>query len=414
MKYVKTKKIKLKRELGLGLLIFYGLGNIVGAGIYVLIGKVVGEAGSNAPLSFIIAAAVAALTAFSYAELSSRYPVASGASGYLKTAFGHKSIPIIVGLGMVLAGATSSATLINGMVGYIHEVINLNQDLLKVIVILALVGTIFAGMKQSALIASLFTVIELGGLIFIIILGYMKSGPAVNLEVFNPSGWNLNLVAPTISATFLAVYAYLGFEDIVNMAEDVKHPRRNLPLSMIVSLVVATILYILVLGVAMGNVSSEKLSSSAAPLRLVFQSVSSTNPLFLTIVGIIAAGNGIIVNAVMGSRVLYGLSEKKMMPKLFLKLSSRSVPIATTAIMIALLSVLTMAVPLVRLAKFTSLLVLLVFILVNLSLLKIKWDNRGKHNPEHVFIINKLIPIGGLLSSFILFCFEIAKTFNLA
>ncbi len=406
-----TKNQKLKRELGLGLLTFYGLGNIVGAGIYVLIGKVVGESGSNAPFSFILASIVAGLTAFSYAELSSRYPVAAGASNYIQRAFKLKIVPLVVGLGLVLAGATSSATLINGMVGYIGELIKLNPELLIIAVIMLLAAILFAGIKDSAIIASVLTVIELGGLVAIIVFGYLKSGTAANLTAFNPQNWDLSLsaasISATISGTFLAIYAYFGFEDMVDVAEEVKNPRRNLPIGLLISLVTATLLYLLVLGVAMGNVSTDQLSNSSAPLKSVFSAVTKLNPNIIVVAGIIAAGNGIIVNAVMGSRILFGLAERKMLPSALLKLSKKSVPKTATIITLLLITLLASFFPLVTLAKFTSLLVLSVFVLVNASLIKLKFSKVA--STEKSFRVPVLVPTAGFLSSASLLGFEVVK-----
>jgi APA family basic amino acid/polyamine antiporter len=407
MKQPKTKNTKLKRELGLGLLTFYGLGNIVGAGIYVLIGKVVGESGSNAPLSFIVAGVIAALTAFSYAELSSRYPVAEGASNYIYQAFKIKFIPVLIGMGMVLAGSTSSAALINGMVGYISEIVKLNSNLTIIVIIAGLALILYSGIKQSAVIASILTLIEVTGLIAIIIFGYLKSGIAPNIEAFNPAAWDLSLVSITISGSFLAIYAYFGFEDMVDVVEEVKNPRKTMPRALIISLVGATVLYLLVLGVAMGNVATDQLISSNAPLKTVFSAVTKLNPNIIVVAGIIAAGNGIIVNAVMGSRILYGLSERRMLPRGFTKLSSRAVPTLATFIVLSLITILAIFFPLVTLAKFTSLIVLGVFVLVNASLLKLKMGKSKIIKNE--YRVNAIIPAMGFLSSLSLLMFEVLK-----
>lgn len=410
MAKTKTKNTKLKRALGFKLLTFYGLGNIVGAGIYVLIGKVVGEAGSDAPLSFILASVVAGLTAFSYAELSSRYPVAAGASTYVSKAFNLKIIPILMGVGLILAGSTSSATLINGMVGYLGEIIKLNPTILSLGVIVLLGTILFGGIKESAVIASILTFIEVGGLALIIILGYSHSGFSNNLQAFNPSGWSLSLsVLPmVVSGTFLAIYAYFGFEDMVDVAEEVKNPRRNIPLSLILALIVATIFYLLILGVAMGNASPDQLISSDAPLKTVFSSVTSLNPAIIVVAGAIAAGNGMIVNAVMGSRIFYGLSERGMMPKAFLKLSTKRVPIYGTVFVLLLITGLALFVNLVSLAKATSMIVLTIFVLVNLSLIKLKLSKNVNSSLDY-FKVNIAIPILGFISSGGLLISEIFK-----
>lgn len=408
---IKTR-LKLKRELGLIILTLYGLGNIVGAGIYVLIGKVVGEAGTNAPLSFIIAAIIAGLTALSYAELSSRYPITAGASNYINEAFNFKPVTLIVGFGLILAGSTSSATLINGMVGYISEILSLNHNILIISVLLILGAILFSGIKNSSLVATTLTAIEVSGLLMIIIMGYIGSGPAANLQSFNPMNWGFSVGSIPIifSAAFLSIYAYFGFEDMVDVVEEVKKPKVNMPRALLLSLLLATLLYLMVLGVAMGNVPILELAKSDAPLKMVFTSVTTINPGLIVIIGIIAIGNGIIVNAVMGSRIFYGLSEVGMLPKIFLKLNKKSVPLYSTFIVLIFIAILAIFVPLVPLAKLTSVILLIIFNLVNLSLIKIKLGDKRRNQPDaDHFKTNVLVPILGFASTSSLLGFELFK-----
>ncbi|MFT5172782.1 MAG: APA family basic amino acid/polyamine antiporter, partial [Gammaproteobacteria bacterium] len=157
----------LKRQLGLALLVLYGLGNILGAGIYVLVGEVSAAAGYHAPLAFVVAAIVAALTAFSYGELAARYPVSAGVAIYMHKAFANKPLSITVGLLTAMAGLASTATLARGFVGYARIVLPVADSLLVTALVLAL-GLIAAwGIRQSVRIAAALTLVEVGGLLLV-------------------------------------------------------------------------------------------------------------------------------------------------------------------------------------------------------------------------------------------------------
>src|SRR3989344_4681938 len=264
-----SRNAKLKRSLGLPLVALYGLGNILGAGIYVLVGKVAGCAGTSTTLAFIIAMITAAFTAFSYMELSGRYPVSASVSVYLHKAFGKRWLSVLIGLAMVAGGIASAAALSQGFAGYLNSFIEIPIAVASVglIVVLGLIA--IKGIGESAKTAALFTVVEVLGLILIIWFGRSAFGAAdaSSLLTIDPAVG----VGGLIAGSFLAFYAFIGFEDMVNVAEEAKNPRRTMPLAILIALVVSTLLYLLVIVVATTLVTPSELADSSAPLTLVFE-----------------------------------------------------------------------------------------------------------------------------------------------
>lgn len=386
---------KLKRSLSLTLLTLYGLGNILGAGIYVLVGKVAGEAGIHAPLSFLIAMVVAGLTAFSYMELSSRFPQSAGSSLYVHKAFGVKAMSLGVGLSMVLGGITSAAALSHGFAGYLNTLISV-PPLLASCSLLIFLGIVAAkGINDSAKLASIFTLVEIAGLLLIIGFGASKLGsisPSEVLAVHPSIG-----LSGVLFGTFLAFYAFIGFEDMVNVAEEVRNPQRIMPIAILLSLISATVLYMLVILVSVAAVAPAELAGSSAPLSLVIDRVSSLSPKTISIIGLAAALNGVIVQIIMGSRMLYGMSKQGwVLPKLSAIDPISKTPVLATVVVVVLMLFSTLLLPLVSLAQLTSFLVLIIFTLVNVSLIVIK---RKHPQPVSVRRVPLLVPLLGALSS---------------
>lgn len=396
-------KSKLKRSLGLPLVTLYGLGNILGAGIYILIGKVAGEAGYSMVLSFLIAMVVSGLTAFSYMELSGRFPASASVSVYLHKAFGRRWLSVSVGLAMVAAGITSAATLAKGFAGYAGTVINAPELLLSVGLLIAIGLLAIKGIGESALVAGLFTFVEIIGLGMVIFAG------RASLVAFDAS--KLVQIDPVVGfagvmgGAFLAFYAFIGFEDMVNVAEETKNPQRTMPLAILISLIASTILYLLVAVVAIAAVPPAELAASKAPLLLVYTREAGNAAFFLTIIGITAAVNGVIVQVIMGSRILFGLSKQGWIDtRLAAVNKDTKTPLVATVLVVALMIIACVALPLVSLARLTSLIVLGIFALVNISLVVIK---RRHPNHKGLITVPVLIPYLGFTSCIIIILFEL-------
>ncbi|MEJ0073325.1 MAG: amino acid permease [Candidatus Saccharibacteria bacterium] len=225
LEYKHEQNTKLKRSLGLPLVVLYGLGNILGAGIYVLVGKVAGFAGTSTTLAFLIALAIAAFTGFSYMELAGRYPVSASVSVYLYKAFGKRWLSVFVGLAMVAGGIASAAALAQGFAGYLHSFIAI-PTIVGSIGLLVVLGVIaIRGVSASAKTAALFTIIEVFGLLLVIWFGkhsfsHIDAGSVFTID---PSVG----LSGVVSGAFLAFYAFNGFEDMVNVSEETKKSEKN-------------------------------------------------------------------------------------------------------------------------------------------------------------------------------------------
>ena len=394
----------LKRSLGLGLISLYGLGNILGAGIYVLVGKVVGTAGVHAPLAFVIAAIVAALSAFTYGELAARYPVSAGEAVYVDAAFGVAALSLTVGLLIALAGMVSAATLVRGFVGYLHVFIQAPGFLTIVLLVLSLAAVAAWGIGESARVAAVFTLIEIGGLLLIVYVARESFGAL-------PGQASTILIPPSAAAwqgtmlgAFLAFYAFIGFEDMVNVAEEVEHPERNLPLGILIALVISTALYFVVVLVAQLSVRAEALARSDAPLALVYATMTGGSPVVISAIGLFAVVNGALIQLIMATRVLYGMGARRWLPLYFSKVNPVTrTPLAATVVVSLIILVLALWVPLVRLAGATSALILVIFVMVSLALIRLKLR---QPDPPGIKTIPMWVPTVGALSSALLLAFQ--------
>jgi len=386
----------LRRSLSLPLLVLYGLGVTIGAGIYVLLGATVERAGMHAPMAFVVAAVVMVFTASSFAELSARLPVSAGEAAYVRAGFGSSALSTLVGFMVIGSGVVSAAAISVGSVGYIREFIDVGSTVLIVIVI-AIVGIIAAwGVVESVLFAGLFTLVEAGALIVVVGLGFadhpdlLGAVPDTVPEVSDGNAW-----LAVSGAGLLAFFAFIGFEDIVNLAEETRDPERNLPRAIFLTLGIATALYFLVALVAVTTVPLDELAQSRAPLTYIFEHLTGLSPAAITLIAIVATLNGVIIQIVMASRVLYGLSRQGSIPAVFSSVNAVTrTPLVATGTVIGVILFLALAFPLELLAEWTSRIVLTVFTLANASLFLIKW--RGDPPGSHM-TVGMWVPACGVL-----------------
>jgi APA family basic amino acid/polyamine antiporter len=364
----------LRRRLSL--LVLYGTGITIGAGIYVLIGAVAGHAGKYAPWSFLLAAMVMALTVASYAELSTRFPVTTGEAAYVKAAFQSQVLSTLTGLLTISVGVVASSAVTLGSAGYIEQFVDVPQSLIVVIVVVLLGAVAAWGILESVLLASVFTLIEVGGLLAIIVAAVHVNLPIMAWLVQPPP-----LQADTLSgiafASLLAFFAFIGFEDLANVVEEAKVPHRDIPRAMALTLLISTILYVAVAAIAVSAVSAERLSLSAAPLSMVFREVAGVSPVTISIIAIVATLNTILAQMTMAARVVYGMARQGDLPGIAGRVHPKTAtPLVATALIVVLVIALALTVPLVRLAESTSLATLMVFALVNLALLQLRHSAR--------------------------------------
>lgn len=394
---IQERESALKRTISLPLLVLYGLGNIIGAGIYVLIGKVAGVAGYLAPVAFLVASLVAAFTALTYSELSARYPLSAGEAIYLQEGFQRTSLSITAGLLIAFGGIVSAAAITKGLVGYLQALIPLSGVLVIPLLLCALCVIAIWGITESLLVAALFTIIEIAGLLFIV---WVAHDAIYQLPVrlpdmipsLQPGAW-----AAILAGGFLAFYAFIGFEDMVNVAEEVKNPTRNLPVAILTALILSTMLYAAVSLISVLAVSPTQLADSDAPLALIYREVTGREPLLISIVSLFAVVNGALIQIIMVSRILYGMSRKRWLPRFLCEIDPRThTPVKSTILVAILVLTFALFVPLVTLASLTSLVLLVLFTLLNLALLLIK--QRDPH-PAGIAVVPRCVPVFGFLTS---------------
>lgn len=393
----------LKRSLSLTLVTFYGIGTILGAGIYVLVGKVAGFAGMFTPFAFLLASLLAALSAFSYAELSARFPKSAGEAVYVQEGLGWRKLSILVGVTIVFAGIISTATLVHGFVGYFQ--VFLDVPAIGVIIGLTLLmGLVVAwGINESVIIASLMTLLEIVGLLLIIWVAQdsFNELPARWTEMVPPL--ELAVWGGIVAGSFIAFYAFIGFEDIVNVAEEVRNPHRNLPRAIIIALVVTSAFYFIIAVVSILALPPAELARTDAPLAELYRSVTGRQPVAITIISLVSVLNGALIQIIMASRVLYGMSRQGWLPPRLGRVNARTrTPLLATGIVTALVLLFALWLPLVSLAKLTSYVILIVFSLINLSLWLIK---TRAPQPEDIRTVPLWVPIAGFFfsSSFVIY-----------
>lgn len=399
----RTTGTPLKRSLSLPLITLYGLGNILGAGIYVLIGKVAAHAGMFVPVSFLIASLLACLTAFTYAEMSARYPYSAGEAVYLHMGFALKWLSMLVGLLIVLAGIVSAATIARGFTGYLQVFVTVPTPVTIVVLLMVLGGLAIWGISESVKTAAVITIAEAFGLL--LILWVAHPGPeqwATQAATLIPPADGV-VWQGILLGGFLAFYAFIGFEDMVNVAEEVRNPLKNLPRAILLALGISVLLYMLVSVVAVTAVSPDQLANSDAPLAFIYSNATGKDPALISLIGIFAIVNGALIQIIMAARVLYGLSNRRWLPRFFGNVNPvTQTPINATVVVSLLVMVMALWLPIETLAGFTSLFILTVFALVNGALWRIK---SRETEPPAVFNTQMWVPVAGCLfsSAFVLF-----------
>ncbi|MFB6419111.1 MULTISPECIES: APC family permease [Bradyrhizobium] len=390
---------RLIRSLTLTHAVLYGLGVTIGAGIYVLVGAAAARSGMHAPLAFLAAAVVMGVTAGTFAELGTRLPVAASEAAYVQAAFHRKWLGGATGLLVVAAATISGATITVGSAGYIGVFLPLPASWIIAGVVVAMGAIACLSAVQSISFAGLMTVVEIGGLVLIVGAGLFQGDTLVSRlpELWVPI--NDKVAWTGIAQTsLLAVFAFIGFEHLVNISEEMKNPSRTLPRALLITLGVTALLYMTVVWVAVVAVPPAELAHSSAPLALVFQRLTGLPLSVLSAVAIVATVNGIIVHMLMIGRVLYGLADQGNLPALLARVSTRSgAPVVATLFGVGAILILALGVPLTGLAEWTSRLTLGTFVLVNLALVRIK--TRESKPPAGVFLVPIWVPVAGLCTS---------------
>lgn len=387
----------LRRSLTLWQVVLYGLGTTVGAGIYLLIGEVARTTGMAAPAAFLLSSLLAGISALSFGELVARFPQSAGEAAYVREGFDSKDYARIVGLLVATAGSVSAAVMTRGFVGYLATFAAPPEIVCIALFVAAMVGIAVWGVGESVTLAGVFTLIEVAGLVVVIYaarshFGEIPAHAGELLAMSDPAIW------PSVAvAALLAFYAFLGFEDMVNVAEEVRDAPRVLPLGIVITLVVTTVLYLLLASICVLAVAPAELAESGAPLALVYERTSGGSPAVIGAVGVLAVVNGALIQLIMASRVLYGLASRGQLPGMLARVHARTqTPHVATLMVGAVVFTLAAGFPLAPLAEGTSVVTLLVFASVNLAL----WRLKGKSDcPRAVFEVPRFVPLVGVVTT---------------
>jgi APA family basic amino acid/polyamine antiporter len=405
------KNPKLKRRVSLFALTVYGVGNVLGAGIYSLIGEVVGITGNLSWLAFIIASITGALTGLSYAELSTMYPRSAAEFVYTEEAFKKRILSFILGWIIIFSGILSAATVALAFGGYLSGLIGIPSIYLNIIfavlLVIILSGVNLIGIKTSTRTNIIFTLIEASGLILIIIIGIPSFGTVDYFAL--PAASTFTAVFSSVALIF---FAYIGFEDIANIAEEVKEPHRNLPKAIIYSIIITTVVYCLTAISIVSILDYSIIAGSEAPLNEVASAVlGPIGGVVMSSIALFATANTVLIMLIVTSRMMYGMARDKALPNSLGKISSKF----RTPIIAVILTTCFTIVPIIfgdisLVAHATVFGVLINFVLVNLSLIALR---KKKPNIERPFKLKpsiKWVPIIALLGSII--CFALLFTFD--
>lgn len=401
---------KLAKSLTLTHAVLYGLGVTIGAGIYVLVGVAAGRSGMHAPLAFIGAAVVMAFTAASFAELGTRMPVSASEAAYAQAAFNRKWFSLCVGLLVVITSIISAATISAGSAGYLSIFLPLPDLWIIAGVVLFMGAVACLATVQSVTFAGIMTLIEIGGLLLIVVAG-VSIGPAVvtRLPEMIPAAGDMAVWIGLSGTTLVAVFAFIGFEHLVNIAEELKDARRTLPRALFLTLGITALVYSLVVWIAVVAVPPQELTASKAPLALVFERLTGMPLITMSAIAIVATLNGVIVHIIMIARVIYGLADQGMLPSALARLNTATgTPLVATAIGVGAVMVFALTLPLSGLADLTARLTLVIFVIINLTLIAIK--AREKSAPPDVFVCPLWVPISGFLTSAALLALDLFVT----
>ncbi len=392
--------------MGLFSLVVYGVGDMVGSGIYGTVGKAAGSMGNAVWLAFVVSMVAAILTGLSYASLSSRYPRAAGAAFVTNHAYGFPYLSYLIGLLVTASGLTSMATSTNVFANTLQSLVGGPWIVLAVGFLGFMTLVNFWGLKQSMWTNLVCTTVEVGGLLFIVAIGARYWGGIDYLETpaatFDEQGalTSYGLGVPLLlSGAVLTFFSFIGFEDMLNVAEEVKEPERTMPWGIVFALAVATLLYISVAVTAVSVVDYRVLAQAPAPLSAICAKAAPWLPLrTFDYITMFAVANTVLINYIMGSRMLYGMACQGLLPAVLGRIHGQRktphVAILTLLVLVLILALSGGEDAVKQLASSTALLLLFSFMVVNSALVVLKLRPGEPHGQ---FEIPILVPVLGIL-----------------
>ncbi len=392
-------KIPLKRELGLFEVTLSGIGIILGAGIYALIGKGAALAGNALWLSFAISAIIAVFTGLSYAELSAMFPKAGAEFEYVNRAFGIRAA-FVIGWLIILSGLIGASTVALGFGGYASSLTGASPALLGAALVIALTLLLTRGIRVSALFAVVFTLVELAGLLLIILVGIPSLGRVDYLEM--PLGFS-----GVLTAASLVFFAYIGFEDVVKLAEETRQPERNIPRGLLIAMAVSILLYVLVSIAAVSVSGWEALATSEAPFATVAgQALGGGASLLISGIALFATANTVLLMLLASSRISYGMADAGHLPARLARVHHvHGTPVWATLAIGGAACLFTLAGDIGFAAELTNFTLFLTFTVINATVILLRIRHPRLHRPFRVpgsLGRVPVLPLLGVLSSVLL------------
>ncbi|WP_040791395.1 APC family permease [Nocardia paucivorans] len=396
---------ELKRVMGPGLLLLFVVGDILGTGIYALTGQISAEVGGAVWVPFLVAFAVALVTALSYLELVTKYPEAAGAALYTHKAFGLHSLTFMVTFTVMCSGITSAATAARAFASNLAQAFEfdlgtaIGTTLVASAFMTAIAALNLRGVSESVKANVLLTCVELSGLLIVIVVGLwaLGFGNGDFGRVIDFSTGDRSAVGGVIAATTLAFYAMVGFEDSVNMAEETKEPSRIFPKVLLAGLVLTALIYVLVSITAVALVPPEQLAEGNTPLLRVVETGAPGFPIqVFAFISMAAVANSALINMLMAGRLLYGMARHRVLPEPLGRVHSRrrTPHIAIVFTTVLALGLIAFAGEVPQLGGTTALLLLGVFTIVNIAVLVLRRDEV----PHEHFRTPTLLPVIGALA----------------
>ncbi len=407
---------ELKRVMGPGLLLLFVVGDILGTGVYALTGDVAAEVGGAAWVPFLLAFLIATITALSYLELVTKYPQAAGAALYAHKAFGLQFVTFLVAFVVMCSGITSASTASRFFAANFFTAFEFSWGKAGIVVValvfMALLAVVnLRGVGESVKLNVVLTIIEISGLMLVIFVGlwaFTKGGDNLDFArvVAFDTAADKNVFIAVTTATSLAFFAMVGFEDSVNMAEEIKDPVRVFPKVLLTGLSITGVVYILVAVISVALVPVGTLEASDTPLVEVVKAGAPGLPIehILPFISMFAVSNTALINMLMASRLIYGMSRQRVLPKVLGSVHptrhSPWVAIAfTTLIAFGLILYVTAFAnsrAIAVLGGTTSLLLLAVFAIVNVAVLVLRRDVRAVGGS---FRTPTVLPVVGFVAS---------------
>ncbi|GAA5122939.1 amino acid permease [Luteolibacter yonseiensis] len=413
-----TPPTRLQPALGRWQVLFYGLGSMLGAGIYALVGRAAESLGNAIWLAFLAAMIAALLTGLSYACVGGRYPKAGGAAYVTQRALKKPAISYMVGIAVMMSGLTSMATGSQAIAENLEKVVGmvLPTKLVAVFLVFLIGCVIFRGMRESMWANIVCTVVEAGGLLFIIAVGVRFWGGVNYLETPGDAAGGIGsgiTLALVLQGAVLMFFSFIGFEDVLNVSEEVEDPKRDIPFGLVGAMILATLIYMGVAITAVSVLPWRELAASKTPLMEVAHRAApwfgGIDRVYLGIT-IFAIGNTALLNYLMGSRLLYGMSRQGLLPTALGRLHARrGTPHLAILVLFGIVSLLILSGGVKPLAEATVLLLLSVFTLVNISLIVLK---RRSDEARDGFDVPILVPVLGALVCALLVVVRVQAAFS--